>query len=380
METINRLIKSQIIADLKKKVSKVNIIYWPRQVGKTTLSKEIVDELWYKTLQVNWDELIYNDLLSSQNKSKLEWLVSGYEMIFIDEAQRINNIWINIKILYDNFPNLKILVTWSSSFELANKIKEPLTWRTYTYRLYPISLSELKQHSTNHELEYKYLENLLVYWSYPNVLLEKNIFHKQRNLEELSSAYLYKDLLLLENIKYPEKLLKLLKLLAFQIWQGVSINELSNTLEINRETTLRYINLLEQAFIIHRVWWYSNNLRKEITKMDKIYFWDLWIRNVLINNLSDLSSRNDIWQLWENFLINERLKNKEYFSKYFSHYFWRVYTWSEIDYIEEYDGLLHAYEFKWWNKNAKIPKPFADSYPTANFQVINKDNFLDFVL
>lgn len=380
MGNINRIIKNQIIEDLKKENSKVNIIYWARQVGKTTLANEIIIELWYKTLKINADELIYNDTLSSQNKNKLEWLVSGYQMLFIDEAQRITNIWINLKILHDSFPNLKILVTWSSSFELANKIKEPLTGRTYTYKLYPISFSELKQYYNNFELENNFLENFLVYGSYPNVLLEKNISIKKRNLEELSSAYLYKDLLLLENLKYPEKLLKLLKLLAFQVWSEVSIHELSNILDINRETTLRYIYLLEQAFIIHKIWWFSKNLRKEITKMDKIYFWDLGLRNILIDNLKSLENRNDVWSLWGNFLINERLKNKHYQNKYFSHYFWRVYTWSEIDYIEEYDWKLHTYEFKWWNKKSKIPKSFSEAYPNSSFEVINKDNFLEFVL
>jgi len=301
-------------------------------------------------------------------------------MIFIDEAQRIANIWINLKILYDAFPKLKILVTGSSSFELANKVKESLTWRTYTYKLYPISFSELKQYYNNFELENQFLENFLVYWSYPDVLLEKNIFVKKKNLQELSNAYLYKDLLLLENLKYPEKLLKLLKLLAFQVWQEVSINELSNSLEINRETVLRYIYLLEQSFIIHRVTWFSRNLRKEISKMDKIYFWDLWIRNILIENLNSIENRNDIWALWENFLINERLKAWEYTARYFSYYFWRIYTGGEIDYIEEYDWKLHTYEFKWWNKSVKIPKSFSETYPDSSFEVVNKDNFLDFVL
>ncbi|EKD66162.1 MAG: hypothetical protein ACD_49C00060G0004 [uncultured bacterium (gcode 4)] len=380
MDKINRLIKIQIINDLQKEKSKVNIIYGARQVWKTTLALEIVKELWYKTLTINADELTYNDILSSQSKIKLESLVSGYTMIFIDEAQRITNIWINLKILYDAFPKLKILVTGSSSFELANKVKESLTWRTYTYKLYPISFSELKQYYNNFELENQFLENFLVYWSYPDVLLEKNIFAKKKNLQELSNAYLYKDLLLLENLKYPEKLLKLLKLLAFQVWQEVSINELSNSLEINRETVLRYIYLLEQSFIIYRVTWFSRNLRKEISKMDKIYFWDLWIRNILIENLNSVENRNDIWALWENFLINERLKTWEYTAKYFSYYFWRIYTGGEIDYIEEYDWKLHTYEFKWWNKSAKIPKSFSETYPDSSFEVINKDNFLDFVL
>jgi len=380
MDKINRIIKTQIINDLQKEKSKVNIIYGARQVGKTTLALEIVKELWYKTLTINADEFTYNDILSSQSRIKLESLVSGYTMIFIDEAQRIANIWINLKILYDAFPKLKILVTGSSSFELANKVKESLTWRTYTYKLYPISFSELKQYYNNFELENQFLENFLVYWSYPDVLLEKNIFVKKKNLQELSNAYLYKDLLLLENLKYPEKLLKLLKLLAFQVWQEVSINELSNSLEINRETVLRYIYLLEQSFIIHRVTWFSRNLRKEISKMDKIYFWDLWIRNILIENLNSIENRNDIWALWENFLINERLKAWEYTARYFSYYFWRIYTGGEIDYIEEYDWKLHTYEFKWWNKSVKIPKSFSETYPDSSFEVVNKDNFLDFVL
>ncbi|MDP2103354.1 MAG: DUF4143 domain-containing protein, partial [Candidatus Gracilibacteria bacterium] len=324
--------------------------------------------------------LKFNDILSSQNKNKLESLVSGYEMIFIDEAQRITNIGINLKILYDTFPHLKILVTGSSSFELANKIKESLTGRTYTYKLYPISFSELKQYHNEFELEQEFLEDFLVYGSYPDVLLEKNIFDKKKNLQELSSSYLYKDLLLLENLKHSDKLFKLLKLLAFQIGQEVSINELGKSLEMSNETVYRYIYLLEQVFIIHRVSGFSRNLRKEISKMDKIYFWDLGIRNVLIDNLNSIENRNDIGQLWENFLINERLKIGHYKNRYFSHYFWRVYTGSEIDYIEEYDGKLHTFEFKWGDKKAKLPKSFSETYPGSSFELINRDNFLDFVI
>ena len=300
-------------------------------------------------------------------------------MIFIDEAQRIRNIGINLKIIYDNFP-IKILVTWSSSFELANNIKESLTWRTFSYKLYPISFLELKQTNNNFELTNKYLENILIYWNYPDVLLETNLEEKRRKLIELSSSYLYKDILLLENIKYSDKLLKLLKLLAFQVWQEVSINELSNTLNLNNETVTRYIYLLEQSFVIFRLNWFSRNLRKEISKKDKIYFYDLWVRNVLIDSLNSLENRNDIWWLWENFLILERLKYNEYTWKYCSSYFWRVYSWAEIDYIEEYDEKLYTYEFKWWVKNPKIPKVFEENYPWSSFEVINRENYLDFII
>lgn len=380
MDNISRIIKNQILEDLKKEKSKVNIIYWARQVWKTTLSKEIIKELWYKSLEVNWDDLTYNEILSSQNKNKLESIISWYELIFIDEAQRIPNVGINIKILYDNFPKLKILLTWSSSFELANKVKESLTWRTFTYELYPISFLELSKYYNKFELKNNFLEDFLIFGSYPDILLEKNILDKKRRLQELTSSYLYKDVLLLENLRHSDKLLKLLKLLAFQIWQEVSINELANSLEMNNETVNRYIYLLEKSFIIHRVSWFSRNLRKEISKMDKIYFWDLWVRNIIIDNLNSIENRNDIWALWENFLINERLKTQNYNFKYFSHYFWRLYTGAEIDYIEEFDWKIETFEFKWWNKKAKQPKSFLEAYPNSTFNLINKDNFLDFIV
>jgi len=377
---IVRDLEKNILENLQKDDSKINIIYWARQVWKTTLAKKIIKKLWLKTLEINWDENIYNEILSSQNKRKIESLISWYDMIFIDEAQRIKNIWINLKIIFDNFPDLKILVTWSSSFDLSNEINEPLTWRKFSYELFPISFSELKKDFNDFELTNNFLEDFLIFWSYPDILKEKNILEKRKKLSELSNSYLYKDILLLENLKYSDKLIKLLKLLAFQIWQEVSINELSNNLKINNETVLRYINLLEKSFIIYRLWWFSRNLRKEVSKSDKIYFWDLWIRNILIDNLNDLENRNDVWNLFENFLINERLKTKKYKQDIFSYYFWRVYTWAEIDYIEEADWKLSTFEFKWWNKKAKFPKSFSENYKNSTFKLINKENYLDFVL
>ncbi len=379
MPKTQRLLRDQILSDLRKDQSKINIIYWARQVGKTTLSDEIIRELGMKTLRINGDELRYNDILSSQNRLKLESLVSGYDMIFIDEAQRITNIGVNLKILYDNFPKLKILVTGSSSFDLSNKVKEPLTGRNFSYKLYPFSFGELWQEYNDFELEQEFLESFLIYGSYPDVLLEKNIVTKKQKLQELATSYLYKDILQLEHIKHSDKLLKLLKLLAFQIGQEVSINELAKNLELNNETVNRYIYLLEQSFIIHRLGGFSRNLRKEVSKMDKIYFWDLWVRNVIIDNMNDLENRNDQGWLWENFLINERLKASGYDQRYFSHYFWRVYTGAEIDYIEEYEGKLHAFEFKWWNKMVTAPKSFMEVYPESEFQVVNRDNFMSFV-
>lgn len=380
MLKIKRTIQDVILENLRQEKSKVNIIYGARQVGKTTLMQDIVRELGYKTLSINGDDLIYNDILSSQTRTKLESLVAGYEMICIDEAQRILNIGINLKILYDQFPHLKILVTGSSSFELANKVKESLTGRTYTYHLSPIAFSELSSSYNPFELHHEFLHNFLIYGSYPDVLLEKNMFEKKRKLEELTSSYLYKDILLLETLRYPEKLIKLLRLLAFQIGQQVSIHELANSLDLNRETVIRYICLLEQTFVIHRVSGFSRNLRNEVIKMDKIYFWDLGIRNTLIGNMHPIENRNDLGQLWENFLINERLKQGSYSHQYFYHYFWRTHARAEIDYIEDYDGILHAYEFKWGNKSAKVPPSFVGAYPESTFSLINQENYLDFVL
>jgi predicted AAA+ superfamily ATPase len=377
VKTIKRAILEPIIGKLSKS-NKIVIIYGARQVGKTTLANQIIERLGLKTLKINADEQKYHDILSSRDLDKMKSLVSGYELLFIDEAQRIENIGINLKILADGMKDLKIIVTGSSSFELANKIKEPLTGRTWTYNLYPLSFLELSNYYNKFELQ-SHLENSLIFGTYPEIFTTENFKDKKKLLEEIATSYLYKDVLELESIKKSEKINKLLKLLAFQIGQEVSINELGNTLELGSETVKRYIDLLEKSFVIFRLPALSKNLRKEVVKKDKIYFHDLGIRNMLIDNLNPLENRNDQGMLFENFLVAERIKKIKYQETIATSYFWRAYTGSEIDYIENIEGRHDAFEFKYGKGSARQPHKFFETYNDASLNVINRDNFLDFI-
>ncbi|MEI7619969.1 MAG: ATP-binding protein [Candidatus Falkowbacteria bacterium] len=375
---INRAILKPILEKLVNS-NKIVIIYGARQVGKTTLANQIISELGLKTLKINADEKKYLDVLSCCDLNKLKALVSGYELLFIDEAQRIENIGLNLKILSDNLKDLKIIVTGSSSFDLANKIKEPLTGRTWTYNLYPLSFLELSETYNQFELN-DLLDNYLVFGAYPEVFILENMKDKKKLLEEITQAYLYKDILELDSIKKSDKLFKLLRLLAWQIGQEVSINELSNNLDLSYKTVEKYIELLEKSFVIYRLSAFSKNLRKEVVKKDKIYFYDLGIRNALIDNLKPVVDRNDLGQLFENFLISERLKKINYQESPRNSYFWRVYTGQEIDYIEEVAGKLNAFEFKYNKNKARLPSSFLANYQSSEFRLINKDNFLEFVI
>jgi predicted AAA+ superfamily ATPase len=375
---IKRLLSNILIEKIETS-EKVVIIYGARQLGKTTLAKFIIDKLGLKTLSINADQEKYIDVLSSRDLKKLESLVDGYELLFIDEAQRIPDIGINLKILKDEIPGLKILVTGSSSLTLADSVSEPLTGRKWTYNLYSLSIQELEATKNKFELNEE-LDDLLVFGSYPEVYTTINRADKIELLYEISSSYLYKDILELSNIKYPRKIRSLLRLLAFQIGSEVSVFDLSKNLGINKETVDNYIDLLEKAFIIFRISGYSKNMRKEIRKQDKFYFFDLGIRNAVIDNLKSPDQRNDIGALWENFIISERKKYLHYNRINATGYFWRTYTGAELDYIEEFAGNLNAYEIKYSKKRIKAPRSWIENYPDASFKTINRDNFLEFVL
>lgn len=375
---INRALSATITEKIKSD-NKAIILYGPRQVGKTTLVKNILENTNAKILSINADQQKYIDILSSTDLNKLNSLVSGYDILFIDEAQRIPNIGLNIKILIDNVKNLKIILTGSSSFDLSNKISETLTGRSWTYNLFPISFLELSSIYNHFELN-DFLEERLIYGSYPEIFSIKNNNDKKEFLENISNSYLYKDIFDLSNIKNHTKIKDLLKLLAFQIGSEVSINELSNSLGISKDAVENYINLLEKAFVIFRVSGFSRQLRKEIKKMDKIYFFDLGIRNIVIDNLKDLKNRDDGGRLFENFLMLERKKLLNYTKTYASQYFWRTYTGAELDYIEERGGNLHTFEFKFNHKISKIPQSFIDTYKNSRFETINKDNYIKFLL
>ena len=378
MNTIPR----KLFATIQEKLltsNKIIVIYGARRVGKTTLVRQLLAEIPLKTLQINADERRYIEVLSSRDFQKMQLLVDGYEVLFIDEAQRIPDIGINLKILHDNLPNLKIIVTGSSSFELANRTKESLTGRTWTYSLFPIALTELKNQMNSFEIDQK-LEELLVFGSYPDVLNFPNQKDKIKYLYELSNSYLYKDIFELSSIKYPDKLRRLLQLLAFQIGSEVSLNELGQSLQMSKDSVNTYIDLLEKAFIVLRLSGYSRNLRKEVVKMDKIYFYDLGIRNTLIENFHLFNLRNDVGQLWENFLVVERQKLNHYNENFMKPYFWRTYTGAELDYIEEGMQKLAGFEFKFGQKISKPPKSWQENYPNATFECINKSNFIEFLV
>jgi len=358
---------------------KIIVIYGPRQVGKTTLVQQLLADWPGRKLHINADELRFTDVLSSRDLNQMKLLVEGYDLVFIDEAQRIPDIGINLKILHDGLPDLKLIVTGSSSFELANQTKEPLTGRTWTYTLYPIATTELRAQNNLFELR-QLLDQQLIYGAYPEIFSLPNQRDKVTYLQELSASYLYRDVLALASLRYPDKLRKLLQLLAFQVGSEVSLNELANTLQMSRDTVATYIDLLEKTFVVFRLSGFSRNLRKEIVKMDKIYFYDLGIRNVLINNLNPLNLRADVGALWENFLVVERFKRNAYAGEFVNSYFWRTYTGAELDYVEERGGQLTGFEFKYARAVSKAPKTWLETYPEALFKGINRDDYLDFVL
>lgn len=375
---ISRNIESSI-REVLLKSNNVVILYGARQVGKTTLINRVLEGCDLKVLKINAEESIYKTIFSKRDLKSMQDFTEGYDILFIDEAQTIDEIGVNIKILHDATPKLKIILSGSSSFELANKVQEPLTGRTKTFKLYPIAINELKAYYNRFELKQK-IDEFLIQGAYPRLFNISTKQDKISHLHELSSAYLYKDILELANIKHSSIIFKLLKLISFQIGNLVSIHELAQNLKTSSETIERYINLLEKSFVIFRLSGFSKNLRKEIKKQDKIYFYDLGIRNAVINNFADMDFRNDQWQLWENFIIIERMKFNDYASFHKNIYFWRTYTGAELDYIEDFDGKLHGYEVKWGNKIPKAPKTWLNTYENATFNYINKDNFLDFII
>ncbi|MEM7535270.1 MAG: ATP-binding protein [Chloroflexota bacterium] len=370
-----------IQANLESKIrdgKKAVLLFGARQVGKTTLIQRILSDLPYNVLHVNGDEFRYIDILSSRDSRQLRNLTGGYELIFIDEAQRIPEIGINLKIIIDHLPNLRVIATGSSSLDLASQTTEALTGRAWRHTLYPIALCELASHYNTFELT-DMLPERMVYGSYPEIFSLEGQVPKRDYLRDLVASYLYKDILEISNIKYSSKLHNLVKLLAFQIGQEISLSELGTQLGMSKDTVARYIDLLEQSYIVFRLHGFSRNLRKEVTKRDKIYFWDLGIRNMVIENINDLSNRNDVGQLWENLMIAERRKWLDYADVLGSVYFWRTHSGSEVDLVQEGSGQLSAFEYKWGTKRVRVPKAFMNAYPEAAFEVISPENCLEHV-
>ncbi len=374
--TISRFIEKQCLNHLSTS-GKVMLLYGPRQTGKTTLAKQLGKNSGLKALYLSADLTKYENLLMQRDIKTLSDLTEGYQLVIIDEAQRVKDIGLVLKILYDEMPHLKVIATGSSSFELANKTAESLTGRKQVFHLLPLSLGEIAHGMNNYELDQK-LEEILVYGLYPEVFTSST--SKKRNiLGEICESYLFKDVLQLTTVKYTAKIRDLLRLLSYQVGQQVSVNELTQRLSINRETVERYIDLLEKAFVIFRLPAYSRNLRNEVSKMDKIFFYDTGIRNSLIDNLKPLDQRIDTGNLWENFIISERRKQLFYTQQNAQCYFWRTYSGSEIDYVEEGENGLNGFEIKLSKTKVRVPKLWQDEYQ-GGFQLINRINYLDLLM
>ena len=377
MKKIKRLLLPKIEARLGK--GKVLVLYGPRQVGKTTLVKEISEKHSFGRGYFNCEENIVRETLYSMDSGRMFSYFSGNSVIVLDEAQSVSNIGRAIKILIDSRPELNIIATGSSSFELANEVSEPLTGRKFEFFLPPISLEEIK-HNLGNAAAIESIENSLVYGSYPEIVTTANIEEKLEKLRLLATSYLYRDVLNYNRIKNPDLLMKILKALALQVGGEVSLNEIATTIQIDRKTVQSYLSLLEQAFVIFRLPPFVKNRRDEIKKMNKYYFHDNGILNAITNNFLPLENRKDAGALWENYLMSERRKFNGLHGFKPNSYFWRIHSGSEIDLVEEINGELLPFEFKYSrSKPAKGAISFVDRYKSRKTEVINKNNVFDWL-
>ena len=373
---ITRILEDTIMQKLG--TGKIIVILGPRQSGKTTLLKRIAEKLPEKPLWLNGDDPEVRLQFSGISLRNLQRYLSGEKWVFFDEAQRIDNVGLLLKMIIDNIPGLQVIATGSSAFELGDRIKEPLTGRKWEYYLYPLSFGEMVRHHGLWE-EQGSLENRMVFGYYPELVTSAR--DQRELLSQLTDSYLYKDILTLDQIKKTSKIENLLKSLAWQVGNEVSYNELSKLVGLDKETIEKYIHYLEQVFIVFRLPSLSRKLRNELKRSRKIYFYDNGIRNMIIANLAPLSNRQDTGALWENFLISERVKFTHYQGIYANRYFWRTHAQQEIDYIEDIDGQLFAYEFKWNpTKKTRFPKSFQQAYQNAKTFVIQRDNYPEFLL
>ncbi len=364
---------------LKSLVSpgKVVVVYGPRRVGKTTLLKKYLEtEADY--LLTTGEDLFVREFLSSGSIEKLKDFIGNKTLLVIDEAQYIPSIGLNLKLVVDHIPHVKVIATGSSTFELAREVGEPLTGRKQTIRMYPLSQMELNQVENPAQVK-AHLDTRLIYGSYPEVVTLASDLARQQYLHELASSYLLKDILAFEGIQKSKKIIDLLILLAFQVGKEVSHAELATQLGMGKPTVEKYLDLLEQVFVIVNIRGFSRNLRKEVTKTSKYYFYDIGMRNTLINNFNPLNRRDDVGALWENYLVMERLKKQQYQHLWSNNFFWRTYDQKELDWVEEREGKLFGYEFK-WGKPSKAPPLWTETYPEASFECINPDNYLKFIL
>ena len=374
VNTIKRTIQSRLEDKFFK--GKVIILYGPRQVGKTTLVKVIQKKNLSDSIYFNCDEPDIREKLENKTSTFLKELIGDKKIIIIDEAQRIKNVGITLKLIIDNFKDVQVIATGSSSFDLANKTTEPLTGRKYEFYLYPFSIEELNPEKNKIEID-RTIENRMIYGLYPEVIIKSA--EAEENIKLIAKSYLYKDILQYQNIKNPNILEKLLQSLALQVGNEVSYNELSNFLDIDKKTVANYIEILKKAFVIFELKPFSRNLRNELRKLRKIYFFDNGVRNALINNFNSLDRRNDAGQLWENFIISERVKINSNHGNDCNMYFWRTHDKKEIDYLEEKNGKLYGYKIKLGSGRLSGVKLFLDTYPDSELKVIKKDNYNELI-
>lgn len=377
MKLIKRIIEEQVLKSLVP--NKVIILLGPRRVGKTILIKQVIEKLEEPYLLLNGEDFSVLEILSRRSVQNYKNILGDKRVLLIDEAQKIPEIGKILKLMVDEIEGIKILVTGSSAFDIDKFTGEPLTGRKKTYNL--LSLSEQELDQVENIIEKK--DNLrlrLVYGNYPELLHLNDLEDKSEYLKEIVNSYLLKDILAFENIRNSDKILNLLRLVAFQIGGTVSHTELGGQLGMSKNTVEKYLDLLSKVFVLHRVGGFSRNLRKEVSKSSKWYFYDNGLRNILTANVNPIELRDDIGKLWENYVISERLKYQKYNKMVVNNYFWRTYDKQEVDWLEEREGKLFAYEFKWSPKREpKAPIGWMKNYPEAEFKVINRDNYLDWV-
>jgi len=357
---------------------KVVVIYGARRTGKTTLLQQFLRGVEEPYLLVNGEDITVQGYLASQSIEKLSAFVGSNRLLVVDEAQKVPNIGANLKLIVDHIQEMRVIATGSSSFDLARSIGEPLTGRKTTLKLFPLAQLEIGQIEERHQTDAN-LESRLIYGAYPEVVLTNDNRAREQYLREIVASYLYKDVLEMDGIRHAAKISRLLQMIALQVGKEVSYAELGAGLGMSKNTIERYLDLLEKAFVIQKLSGFSRNLRSEITKNSRYYFLDNGVRNALINNFNPLSQRNDCGELWENYLIMERLKRQEYLDTPANNYFWRTYTRQEIDFVEERQGRLFGYEMKWGKAKPKPPKLWQSAYPESSYELINRENYLKFI-
>lgn len=357
---------------------KAVVIYGARRTGKTTMLQQFLRGVDEPYLLVSGEDINVQGYLSSQSIEKLSAFVGANRLLVVDEAQKVPNIGANLKLIVDHIPEMRVIATGSSSFDLARSVGEPLTGRKTTLKLFPLAQLEIGQIEQRHQTDAN-LESRLIYGAYPEVVLNNDNRAREQYLREIVASYLYKDVLELDGIRHAAKISRLLQMIALQVGKEVSYTELGTGLGMSKNTIERYLDLLEKAFVIQKLSGFSRNLRSEITKNSRYYFLDNGIRNALINNFNPLDLRNDVGELWENYLVMERLKKQEYMLEQANNYFWRTYSQKEIDFVEEREGKLSGFEMKWGAAGVKPPKEWLETYPNATWQIINRQNYLELI-